>query len=306
MAKSSHTYSIVNSLFYGNYFYGLCAVALSIEAMLQQLYPLNSYLYFILVFCLTVLFYTKAYITENPSSTGNERDQWYYRQKQNVTYSQISLTIICAGISGWVVYTHFDVIKDISWLELGLIIVFPLVALLYYGTGKGKFAKYNLRNIGWLKPFVIGFSWAGVVTLYPVIFYNIINDTEFKLTLVACLLTLKNFMFVSVLCILFDIKDYAADHSQKLSTFVVRKGLRNTIFYIVIPLSLIGLGTFVYYGITRQFHPFRITLNVFPFVFLIMGAYSLHNRKSLLYYLTVIDGLMLVKALFGSVAVVYF
>lgn len=281
-------------------------MALSVEAALQQLYPLNPLLYFVLVFCLTVVFYTKAYVTEIKKADGSARDRWYFYKRKLVKGSQTLLSLVSIFIAGWFLFKHFKEIKQISFTTVSLIAIFPLVALLYYGTGSGKFAKYNLRAVGFLKPFVIGFSWAGVVTLYPVIFYCVINGVAFKLTLVACLLTLKNFMFVSVLCILFDIKDYAADHHQRLKTFVVSRGLRNTIFYIVIPLSIVGLGTFIIYGITRHFHPVRIGLNVIPFVFLILGAYSLHTRRSLLYYLFVIDGLMVVKAVCGSVAVLYF
>jgi hypothetical protein len=41
---------------------------------------------------------------------------------------------------------------------------------------------------------------------------------------------------------MFDIKDYAADHNHQLKTFVVRYGLRKTIFYILIPLTLVSAG----------------------------------------------------------------
>lgn len=113
-------------------------------------------------------------------------------------------------------------------------------------------------------------------------------------------------MFISVLCIMFDIKDYVSDSAQQLNTFVVSKGLRKTIFFIIIPLCLLGLGTFVIYGITRQFHPIKIALNVVPFAFLIAVAHSLRVRRSLLYYLVIVDGLMLLKAVCGIIAMTYF
>ena len=110
-------------------------------------------------------------------------------------------------------------------------------------------------------------------------------------------------MFVTVLCIMFDIKDYAADHNHQLKTFVVRVGLRKTIFYIIIPLSIIGLGTFMGYATTRHFPLLRIIINTIPFILLIIMAYSLHRRKSILYYLAIIDGLLLVKSICGIIGV---
>jgi hypothetical protein len=187
-------------------------------------------------------------------------------------------------------------------LQLFLFLIFPLIAGLYYGVD----SKFNLRKIGWLKPFIIGFAWAGMVNFYPILFYTLHNKTEFHFSLIGSLLFLKNFMFISVLCIMFDIKDYVTDSENKLNTFIVKAGLRKTIFRIIIPLCIIGLGTFVIFGITRHFHPLKITLNVLPFVLLIITAYSLHVRRSLLYYLVVVDGLMFVKAICGTVAMIYF
>ena len=56
--KSSGIYRrILEFIFFSNYFYGICAIALSIEASLQQQFPLNGVAYFLLVFGVTVLYY---------------------------------------------------------------------------------------------------------------------------------------------------------------------------------------------------------------------------------------------------------
>jgi hypothetical protein len=39
---------------------------------------------------------------------------------------------------------------------------------------------------------------------------------------------------------------------------------------------------------------------------LLIAGLSLHHRRSLIYYLSVIDGLMLVKAVCGIIAIIYF
>ena len=173
---------------------------------------------------------------------------------------------------------------------------------MYYGIG----AKFNLREQGWMKPFVIGFVWAGIVTLYPVLFYCLENNLEYHTDLIGFLLFLKNFLFISILCIMFDIKDYAADSNQKLKTFVVRAGLRKTIFLIILPLCLIGLTAFIIFALSKNFHPLKIILNVIPFILLIAAGFSLRERKNLMYYLIYIDGLMLLKGICGTIAMKYF
>ena len=219
-----------------------------------------------------------------------------------VKWSQIFLIVTTIIISGLILFNDCEALKNISAIELFLFLIFPLVAGLYYGIN----SKFNLRKIGWIKPFVIGFAWAGMVNFYPILFYSVQNKIEYEFTLIGNLLFLKNMLFISILCIMFDIKDYAADSEQRLNTFIVKAGLRKTIFYIIIPLSLIGLGSFIFFAITHNFHILKILLNTVPFVLLLIAAYSLKNRKSLMYYLILIDGLMIVKAVCGSVAMIYF
>ena len=105
---------------------------------------------------------------------------------------------------------------------------------------------------------------------------------------------------------MFDIKDYADDYNRELKTFVVKNGLRKTIFYILLPLSIAGLGSFWIYSFIEDFSTMKILLNTIPFIAMMAVAYSMHRRKSILYYLILIDGLMLLKAACGSVAMIYF
>jgi 4-hydroxybenzoate polyprenyltransferase len=301
-----HDNKLVKAIFFGNYFYGLCAVTLSIEAALQQFVSLNTFTYYIAVFAATTLYYTYAYISINVANPHNKRAVWYLHHKKSMQWSQIILTIvfvICAAKLLQNIWQHLANISTTEWI---IILAVPIIAALYYGINLPILATKNLRQLGWLKPFVIGFVWAAMVTVYPVIYNHIIHNTAYRITLLSALLFIKNFMFVTVLCIMFDIKDYAADHNQQLKTFVVRVGLRKTIFYIIIPLSIIGLSTFILFATSRQFPLLRILINTVPFILLIIVAYSLHRRKSILYYLAIIDGLLLVKSICGITAMLYF
>lgn len=291
--------SLIAYIFFSNYFYGCCAVALAIEASLQQGFQLNSAFFYVFLFAATVLYYTKAYITEKKSGLSNPRSAWYYEKRVFVFRSQIALTVIALVYPAYLIVGHTDFIWSVPLSTWVLLLIFPVVAALYYGINHRLFAHYKLRNIGWLKPFIIGFVWAGLVTVYPFIFYHIEKQMLYVPDWVGGFLFIKNFMFVTVLCIMFDIKDYAADHNRQLKTFVVKAGLRKTIFMILIPLCVMGLTSYIIYAALRNFTMARIALNVIPFILLIAVAYSLHRRKSIFYYLIVIDGLMVAKAFFG-------
>lgn len=292
----------IKLLFFGNYFYGICAIALSVEATLQQQIELNPVAYYVMVFSLTVFYYTRAYITDSSGYPSDERNEWYIQHKKLIYWSQNTLLLIAIVSGVQLINAEWNKLQHIQLNEITLLLLFPLTALLYYGI----LPRFNLRNFGALKPFVIGFCWAGIVTWYPYIFNAIENELPCELDLINYLLFLKNLMFISVLCIMFDIKDYATDAENQLNTFVVRSGLKRTIFFIILPLSLAGLATFIIYGITREFHPIKIAFNVLPFLLMILAAYSLKKRKPLMYYLVFIDGLMLIKGICGSIAMKYF
>ena len=292
--------AIKEFIFYGNWFYGICAVALSIEASVQQFVPLNMPAYYGAIFIATIIYYSKAYIpVSDNAASDNLRSQWYLNHHKTTVFIQWVLSVLLVIICFYVGWELSENILTMPFWQWGLILIFPLVALWYYGLGY----CFNLRNNGWTKPFVIGFVWAGVVTIYPVIFHSIQTHSSFNLNFRCIVLLFKNWMFIALLCILFDIKDYAIDANQSLITFVVKKGLRNTIFKIVIPLNIIGLIVFITYATTNHFPTGRILINTIPFISLLIVAYTLIFRKSILYYLIVVDGLMLLKAICGVVAI---
>ncbi len=298
--------SLIYNFFFGNYFYGICAVALTIEATLQQQFPFNSLPFYIFSFSATALYYTRAYVTESPSVQTNPRTQWYWVNRKQILLKQILLACICLVYLCYILLQHYSRLLFLPIQHWILLAIFPLIALFYYGYNHPFFRKFQLRNIGWLKPFIIGFVWAGLINIYPILFYNIEHAANYTFDFIGIFLFIKNLMFIAVLCIMFDIKDYAADHNRQLKTFVVKIGLRKTIFYTLIPLCIIGLGSFIYYAVMREFSIGKILLNTLPFLLLLTVAYSMHKRKSILYYLIVIDGLMLVKAFCGTMAMIYF
>jgi hypothetical protein len=258
-----------------------------------------------LAFLATVLFYSHPYIRKTAPGSSNRRTNWYTRNYVLLQWTQSVITIILLISAVLFLYHYHKEVWSMTAIHWGLIFIFPVVGALYYGLDVLS-GKYNLRRIGWMKPFIIGFTWAGMVNVYPVLLYDIIHQLPYTPTVVGALLFLKNMMFVTVLCIMFDIKDYAEDYIVRLGTFVVKLGLRRTIFYILLPLSLLGLGTFVTYAVANHFHPVKILLNVIPFALLIIVALALRRRRPLLYYLIVVDGLMLAKAVCGTVAMAYF
>ena len=277
-------------------------MALAIEASMQQQLPLNSVYFYLLLYFGTVLFYTYAYIQDKSSKSTNPRNNWYIKNHPAIKTSQFILIVICAGLSVYLLLKNLKGLQDISPLQLLPLVLAAFTAIAYYGIPFGLHTKINLRRTGWFKPFAIGFVWATGVTYAPVLWHEAESNAAYHFSSFNTWFFIKNLMYISLLAILFDIKDYAADHNKQLKTFVVQMGLRKTIFYIIIPLTIAGFLSLIAFAYSLHFPLLRIIINSIPFILLILVAWSLQRRKSILYYLVVIDGLMLVKALCGITA----
>ncbi|WP_316799832.1 UbiA family prenyltransferase [Pedobacter frigidisoli] len=293
---------IIRFIFFGNYFVGILAVALTLEATIQLRLPFNSVNYFLLLFLAPTIYYTYAYskVSTQPSTT-NPRTQWYYEHQKMIGLSQVVLSVVCAMLGVSLLYHNFYHILNLPLLYWIAIAVIFIAAVLYYGLLPRSFLNINLRNTGWFKAFVIGFVWACCANVLPLIMLKIETGINYHDSVLWTWLFIKNWMFCTVNAIIFDIKDYPTDANKHLRTFVVRYGLRKTIFNILIPLLIIGLVSLGVFASYKGFGVPQVLCNVLPFVATIYIAYSMHKRQNILYYLMVIDGLILFKAVCGII-----
>lgn len=287
-------------IFFGNYFIGILAIVLSIESALQLHLPLNSLVYYIILFSASVTYYTYAYT--GPLNLGealNPRTKWYHRNHHFILWSQRILFSTCTVLGFIFLKKNFTSIESLPlqyWLIIGVIF---LSGLLYYGLVPNPFLKFNLRKTGWLKAFVIGFVWACCANLLSFIVLQIEQGPHAAEPVFMLWLFVKNWIFCTVNAIMFDIKDYAHDSNKQLKTFVVRYGLRKTIFYILIPLISVGLFSLIAFTVSRNFGAVPILINLLPFIVLLRIAWTMQKPHSLFYYLVIIDGLILFKGLCG-------
>ena len=291
---------LIKAIFFGNYFIGLLALALSVESCVQLHLPLNSFIYYIILFCATVFYYTYAYL--GPLGTGqykNPRKAWYAQHHKKILLSQYILAIACIVFACIFLYKNFASIITLPFEYWLIVFVMLSAGFFYYGLLPKSVYSINLRNTGWLKAFVIGFVWACCANVLSFIVVQIERGPhEVQLTFLMWLF-IKNWMFCTVNAIIFDIKDYVDDSNRQLKTFVVRYGLKNTIFYILMPLIVIGLISLISFTTSHNFNIITITINLLPFFFLLLISWSMQKPHKILYYLVVIDGLIFFKALCG-------
>jgi len=294
---------IIKFVFFGNFFVGFLAIALSLETAVQLNIPFNNTAYYLLLFFATMAYYTYAYKNVGVSAHHiNPRTHWYQNNRKFVQWNLSCSILISSLLILYLLYENLDNLWHLNWVYWLIMVLVGLGVLSYYGLLPKSFIKLRIRNTGLLKAFVIGFVWASCVNIFPLIMLKIQDGTMSTDPFLVLWLFIKTFMFCTVNAIMFDIKDYAEDANRQLKTFVVRFGLRNTIFQILIPLLLIGVWSMITFGYYRHFGIIPIFINTLPFFLSLIVAYSMHRRQNILYYLIVIDGLLLVKAICGVVA----
>lgn len=186
----------------------------------------------------------------------------------------------------------------VHWILLG---IFPLLGAAYYGSAWFR-RPYSLRHIGWLKPIVIGLVWTGVVFIYPLLFTAWIHPERVSSSWFTVLLFLKSVLYITSLAILFDAKDTQSDHAHHLKTWMVRMGRRRTLYTLLLPLTMLGAFSWMGYGILQGVTTWRMAWTAVPFVLLLATLWDLKHERHVLYYLMVVDGLMLIKAICGILA----
>ena len=277
---------------------------LSIEMAFQLGLPLNETVYYIGLFLAPVIYYTYAYKSINDSTPiANQRTRWFRENKKLVHLSQVGMILLCIGIFSFLIFKHFNEIirLPLIYYSIGFGVLF--VGIFYYGLISKKLFGFNLRNSGWTKAFIIGFVWACCANIFPLIMLRIETGQDFFQTDLWVWLFIKNWLFCTVNAIMFDIKDYPSDSNLYLRTFVVSFGLRRTIYFIIVPLLLAGLISFCFFSLIKQFSIIQFSFNLIPFLLTLAIAFSMLRRHSIFYYLIVIDGVILVKALCGILGV---
>ena len=283
---------------FSNFFYGISVLALQWQtAILLSLSFANPWFY-LATFSATLLYYSHAYLFDASTVVTDERMQWYRRHTGRIRVSQgiLSLLLLIA------ILQLAPSLFPASLLSLWPAIVFPMLAALYYGGIQPGKAPFNLRKYGWLKPIIIALVWGGIGTLIPEWWASASLHQPYIPSSPALLLLLQQGLFILVLSILFDVKDYAADHNLQIKTWAIRVGPGQVLRLIILPLAVMGVIAETYPCFTAGYPPYYALLNTIPWVLLILACQSLTRHRSVVHYLWVIDGLIPLKAAIGIIA----
>lgn len=135
-------------------------------------------------------------------------ENWYQKWYKLNEYLLYGLTVVAII---FVIVITFS-IRFKAWLVL---LPFALFTIFYVIPLKNK----ALRNIPYLKLFLIGFSWAGITVLFPLVQNYILPRAVDYITF------FQRFLFVVAITIPFDIRDLNYD-KKELKTLPQQLGVR--------------------------------------------------------------------------------
>lgn len=271
-------------------------MALVIEASLKLHQTLPTLSLLILCSFATQFFYNGAYLLQRRQPTSsNQRAHWYSQNKNYLTIYQYSLLVVLFLA---LLYNLKAVERWPSIKESTLLISLCLLSIAYYGI-PWREKRISLRNLGWSKPFVIAFAWTGMTVWLPEIAYHLTHHTTFNVVTPFVLISLNNFILITLLAIVFDVKDYADDKNDDIRTFVVRFGLGTTITKLLLPLALLGSIITWSIGYYFDYQFWLLVMQLLPYLLVFVLIFSLKNERSIYFYLLLVDGAIILKGCCG-------
>lgn len=294
---------VIEHIFFSNFFIGIMALGLSFETNIKMGLPLNAWDFYAFIFSISILFYLFAYnVPINLAQSSNIRTQYYINQRIPIIWFNIILYLvaICSGLSILIKsWNHLWKLDVIHYLILGVTLI---LSTSYYNWKFGL----SLRKYTWFKPTLIAWTWAIISVYFPVLMLQLEDGKPFEVDARFYFLFSQTFMYFIVNAIMFDMKDFEDDSNRNIKTFVVRYGYKKTLYRIIYPLIILGFISFITFGIWYDLAWHLTILMLFPILLLFYFAVRLNRPKSILYYLIAIDGLIVIKAIFGILSVLLF
>jgi len=257
-------------------FIACSAVALSLQTLLLLHLPVNFYL-LLFIFFASLCGYNSYWLLGKFSlHTGMSFFDFLKKQ-----YSYLSMIVVgCLGM-----------LFSLLFLKLflyNIIITFFLLGL--YSIPLLPFKQlYFTRKAGFAKTIVLSITWAHVTTMIP------LQKSFLHLQVNELLIYMIHFLFVLMLCIIFDKRDAAMDSRRgmhSMATDLNEKMLHSTMLIIFVLFSLICIALQKYNIELRQ----SVGLLATAVITLIVYHYSRKEQNYFFYYFLV-DGLMLFSGL---------
>lgn len=274
---------ILDILINSNIYISLAAVFLTIETQVQLGNEPQWHPYLFIIFFATLFEYNLhrlITVITNKDALKDEKHSWVKN------YPTSFYMLVGFSVTGFLI--------SIIFAKKEVLLTFaPLAALtLFYSlpvSGKKKYL-YRLREIPFLKIFLIAFVWSTITILLPIIQSGISFNSNHLGLIFA-----ERFAFIFAITIPFDIRDIQADKQAGLKTIPLLMGKRKSILLANILLIIfILICTFHYIKINMVYLLIAMLLSA------ISTIYFVNNKglkKFKYYHYAILDGTLFLQGL---------
>lgn len=277
----------IHLIVFSNFFVSLCVAALTYRTFLYFNLTLSNAM-LVLVFSATYFIYNFQRLVRMNQKEIDEtnigfRMRWVYKNKQPIIF-----TIVIAAIILVVSLFYINIKTIIALAIMGFFSVVYVV----------RFIPYNnkwlaLRDIPFLKIFVIAFVWALVTGMLPIIS----SKDLIQINLQHILFLTKQFLFVVAITIPFDIRDMKYDVEKGIKTFPLVVGVKKVIILgVLLLLGFIAITSYeflVFQNITMSLWITEIITILLVAVLLLLSK----KQQPELFYSLIIEGTSLLLAI---------
>jgi len=267
---------ILEFILFGSLFIASCAVAFCIETNIVFGVPLNHVSFYCFVFGATLAQYNLHYIAKKVAVRNSERLSWSLGNRN------MHLILLIAGVL-LILFSFFS----FHLKHFAILICLGGIAFLYSFPLLPFSKRKRIKDYGFLKIITLSLLWTLVTVWFPVNSMNV----ETKLFLFVFV---KRFVFMFILCLLFDMRDIEIDNNENIHTTAVVLGRKKSYFLAYVLLVIfIGLSIVQYHYFPQTaFLPAMLISAAATFVTIEITKKS----NSDFVYLAGIDGMMLLQA----------
>ena len=264
-------------LLFGSFFIASCAVAFSMETNIMLGLPFNSFSFYCFIFGATLVQYNLHYLIKTNAVEGSERLVWSLRNKK---LHYILFVFGCVLI----IYSLFN----FQLQHFFILLILGAISFLYSFPFLPFTKRKRIKDYGFLKIVTLSLLWTLVTVWLPV------SEWTYD-PILYWFIFVKRFVFMFILCLLFDIRDIEIDRTETIKTLAVMWGRKKS--YLLsywLLLFFVLLSIFQYLYLPQQGFLIAMLLSSLA-TYIIIGITKKSNSDFI--FLAGIDGMMLLQAI---------
>lgn len=268
--------SFFRFIFSHSIFIAFCAVAMCLETYLVFRTPPDHSILF-LVFLSTIGSYNFYWLISKWSFSKNKID--FFKDKNNTAY----LILLILSMIG--LLTQYHILLAL-WIPISIT---AFLTLLYCLPLIGIKSLVFLKGNGFVKTFLLAFTWALVTVAFPLWQEGVIG-------IKSIFLLLNRFVFVLLLCILFDLRDAKLD--KQLSIYSIATDFSSAyvkrLWWVVFTIFV---ATVIFIFIYTGFNPYIVSHTLTSILLATAYLMAVSKKRGYYFYYFFVDGLMIASYL---------